>query len=231
MRRNMSERPEILYEDNHIVVALKPPGVPSQADAGGDLDMLTIIKRYIKQKYNKPGEVFLGLVHRLDRPTGGIMVFARTSKAAARLSDELRRGGIDKTYLAVCEGLAEPQAELTDMLIKDRQKNISRIAAEGEPGAKRAELSYTRLAVKEGRSLISVELKTGRSHQIRVQLSSRGLPLSGDVKYSGKKGALALFAAKLSFTHPTKKTRLLFKYPPNYGFFIPFQKETAIFLK
>lgn len=205
----------ILYEDNHLLVAVKPPMIPSQQDSSGDLDMLSMMKEYIKRKYHKPGEAFLGLVHRLDRPTGGIMVFARTSKAAARLAKQMQTGQFRKSYLAVVTGEIPQRGSYVDYLIKDAGANLVRVGERDEPNAKRAELSFERLEVKGDRSLVRIALKTGRSHQIRVQFSSRGTPLYGDVKYGRGEGkALALFAYEVGLNHPTRGEQLTFCAKP-----------------
>lgn len=208
--------PRILYEDNHVLVVVKPKGVPVQADASGDEDLATALKEYVKVRYQKPGAVWLGIVHRLDRPVGGVMVFARTSKAASRLSDEIRRGGMDKRYLCVAEGEFAP-GRWEDWLLKDNASNTSRTVPEGTEGARDASLIQRTLAFRDGLSLTEVELLTGRSHQIRVQFSSRGHALWGDARYNpnSKPGQdIALFAAGLSFTHPTTKERLTFTASP-----------------
>ncbi len=197
---------KLLYEDNHLLIVVKPPGIPSQEDATGDPDMLSRMKAYIKAAYQKPGEVYLGLVHRLDRPVGGIMCFARTSKAAARLSQQLKSGAFKKTYLAVVEGTAPARGALTDYLYKVEEENHVYVADEHTPGAKLAKLAYKTLAARGGLSLVEVELFTGRSHQIRVQFAEAGFPLWGDHRYGhGKsKENIALFAARLKIEHPTK---------------------------
>ena len=210
----------ILYEDNHIIVTVKPAGVLSQADGTDAPDMLTMLKAYIKEKYEKPGEVFLGLVHRLDRPTSGVMVFARTSKSATRLSESIKRGRFDKTYLCVIQGvLPGLQGSMTDWLVKDEAEVKSSVAQENTPGAKKAALSYRVISEANGFSLVEVKLLTGRHHQIRVQFAHRGYPLVGDHKYGNATGKtdLALFAASLSFPHPTTKETLVFTAPlPNF---------------
>ncbi len=197
---------ELLYEDNHLLVVVKPPGVPSQEDATGDPNMLTRMKAYIKAAYQKPGEVYLGLVHRLDRPVGGIMCFARTSKAAARLSAQLKSGAFKKTYLAVAEGTTPVSGVLTDYLYKVEEENHVYAADENTPGAKFAKLAYRTLATRDGLSLVEIELFTGRSHQIRVQFAEAGFPLWGDHRYGRGKSRenIALFAARLKIEHPTK---------------------------
>lgn len=205
----------IIYEDNHLLVVEKKINVPVQEDDSKDEDLLNILKKYIKEKYNKPGNVYLGLVHRLDRPVGGIMVFAKTSKAASRLSEQVRTHMMTKKYYAVVEGKINENGVLKDKILKDKKNNIVRIDSNG----KDCELSYKVMSKKENLNLVDINLKTGRSHQIRVQFSSRNNPLFGDQKYnrSAKKGEqLALFAHELSFYHPTTKELLTFKLPlPN----------------
>lgn len=205
----------ILYEDNHIIVIEKQINIPVQEDESKDKDLLTIIKDYIKEKYKKPGNVYLGLVHRLDRPVGGIMVFAKTSKAASRLSEQIRTHKINKKYYAVVEGRLEKEGTLKDKLLKDRKNNIVRVDKNG----KEAELSYILIDSKDNLNLVKIDLKTGRSHQIRVQFSSRNNPLYGDQRYN--KGAkvgeqIALYSYQLSFYHPTTKELMIFEMPlPN----------------
>lgn len=208
----------ILHEDNHIIVALKPQNVPSCEDASKDPDMLSILKEYIKEKYDKKGNVYLGLVHRLDRPTGGVMVFAKSSKAAARLSEQMKAGDFEKRYYAVLVGEPrEKKATLTHYMKKNAVNNMVYVCAPTESGAKFAELEYNILTEKSGLSLADVRLHTGRSHQIRVQMNAIGCPVYGDMRYGGekaKKGYLALWAYYLSFTHPVSKERMVFRVQP-----------------
>ena len=199
----------VLYEDNHIIVVEKKINIPVQEDDSKDKDLLTIIKEYLKEKYNKPGNVYLGLVHRLDRPVGGVMVFAKTSKAASRLSDQVRTHKIEKKYYAVVEGKLKDEGVLKDKLLKDSKTNMVRVDSKG----KDAELSYKVISRKDNYNLVDIDLKTGRSHQIRVQFSSRGNPLYGDQRYNknAKVGQqIALFAHSLSFYHPTTKELMTF---------------------
>lgn len=211
----------ILYEDNHVIVVVKPKGILSQADKTGGNDMLTIIKEYIKEKYNKPGNVYLGLVHRLDRMTEGLMVFAKTSKAASRLSENIREGDFKKKYIALVYGNLEigKKETLTNFLIKDEKNNISKVVTEKTKGAKQAILEYNVIGhtvyKREQCSYISVNLITGRHHQIRVQMANIGYPLVGDVKYGKmKKEDLALVNSELKFIHPTKDEIMEFEYMP-----------------
>lgn len=209
----------VLYEDNHIIVVEKPVNIPSQGDKTGDLDMLTIVKNYIKEKYNKPGEAYIGLVHRLDRPTGGVMVFARTSKAASRLSEAVRNKELNKSYLAIVDGKMEKEKDtFKDYLYKNEKTNTSRIAKPNEKNAKEAILDYEVVLYNEeiNMSVVKVNLHTGRHHQIRVQFASRGHSLNGDQKYGtrGRGKQLCLWAYKLSFMHPVTKELMEFKSLP-----------------
>lgn len=210
---------DILYEDNHVIVVLKPANIPSMPDESGDKDMLTMVKEYIKEKYNKPGNVYVGLVHRLDRPTGGVMVFAKTSKAAERLSAEFRDHIAEKTYFAIVKNpLKLKQSKLVNYLYKDEKNNKVSVVPMSTTGAKKAELDYTTLAEVDGLSLLKVKLYSGRGHQIRVQLATIGNPIYGDQKYGGDdmpKANLNLFAVELKFHHPTTKELMVFRaYPP-----------------
>lgn len=210
--------PKIIYEDNHIVVVIKPHNVAVQEDESKDEDMLTIIKNFIKKRDNKQGNVFLGLVHRLDRPTGGVMVFAKTSKAASRLSKQLKEKELKKKYLCVVCGRPQiAQNRLTTYLKKDEKTNTVRIAPKLEEGSKEAILEYEVLETKTKYSLISVNLITGRSHQIRVQMASQlNVPIFADFKYGDKtnKGNLCLWAYELTFNHPTTKQNMRFTVSP-----------------
>ena len=210
---------KIIYEDNHIIVVEKIPNIPSQGDKTGDIDMLEIIKKYIKEKYNKPGNVYLGLVHRLDRPVGGVMVFAKTSKAASRLSEEVRSRQLKKEYLVVVDGKFEKDKDtLEDYLLKNQQKNISRVVKEKTKNSKLAKLDYETLKYNSeiDLSVLKVLLHTGRHHQIRVQLSSRGHSIYGDQKYGvrGRGKQIALWAYKLTIIHPITKKEMTFTSIP-----------------
>lgn len=200
----------IIYEDNHLLVVEKPVNIPVQEDISKDIDMITILKNYRIKKEKKKGDAYIGLVHRLDRPVGGIMVFAKTSKAASRLSEEIRNNTFHKTYLAVVEGYPSQKGKLEDYLIKNKEKNISTITTK-EKG-KYSALEYQVLKEKDHLSLIKINLITGRSHQIRVQFSSRNHPLVGDTKYGHNNSNIniALFAESITFTHPTTKELLTF---------------------
>ncbi|MEG1547423.1 MAG: pseudouridine synthase [Clostridia bacterium] len=220
----------ILYEDNHIIVAVKPPNLPVQADESGDSDMLSELKAYIKTKYNKPGEVYLGLVHRLDRPVGGVIVFARTSKAASRLSAQFKGRGTRKKYAAVVCGEAPASAELYDMLLRDECTGSVSVAGDETPDAKAAKLSYRKIAYAGGLSLLDIALHTGRHHQIRVQLASRNLPIWGDARYNASATPgqqIALWAYSLSFEHPTLHEVMTFTSLPYGGIWQNFTNQLA----
>ena len=214
------EELKVIYEDNHVIVVIKPQNIPTQEDESKDKDLLTMVKDYIKVKENKPGNVYVGLVHRLDRPTGGVMVFAKTSKSASRLTQEIQDGVLHKNYLAVVNGKPrEKMGKLVNYLQKNARTNTVMVVPELTIGAKRAELNYEVLEEKEKVSLVKVDLITGRSHQIRVQMKHIGCPIYGDVKYGGDKLAkghnLALWSYELKFVHPTTKENMTFKvYPP-----------------
>lgn len=204
----------IIFEDNHLLVVNKPNNVPVQEDDSGDDDFLNILKQYIKEKYNKPGNAFLGLVHRLDRPTSGVMVFAKTSKAAARLTESLQAGEFEKNYLAVVVGCPESEkGTLVHYLKKNPITNTVNVVPSGTDEAKRAELNYKVLEKGQKVSLVDIELITGRGHQIRVQFSHSGFPVFGDARYGGdiaKGYNLALHSYKLKFLHPISNDALVF---------------------
>lgn len=208
----------VLHEDNHIIVVMKPQGIPSCGDESGDDNMLEQVRRYVKEKYEKPGNVYIGLVHRLDRPTGGVMVFAKTSKAASRLAEQMRGGDFEKKYLAVIVGTPkEPKGTLVNYLKKNPVNNMVYICTQTTDGAKMASLEYSVLEEKGGLCLADIKLHTGRTHQIRVQMAGISHPVYGDMRYGGenaKKGNLALWAYSLAFTHPVTKERLRFMLEP-----------------
>lgn len=210
---------KVIYEDNHIIVVQKMPNIPSQSDKTGDIDMLTIVKKYIKEKYNKPGNVYLGLVHRLDRPVGGIMIFAKTSKAAGRLSEQVRDKVFRKRYLAVVDGKLEKRSgTLEDYLYKDERNNISKVVDKNKKNAKIAKLDYEVVTYNEVKdlSLLKINLYTGRHHQIRVQLSNFGHSIFGDQKYGtrGQGKQIALWAYELTIKHPITQEELTFNDVP-----------------
>ncbi|MBE6144536.1 MAG: RluA family pseudouridine synthase [Firmicutes bacterium] len=211
----------ILYEDNHLLVVEKKPNIPVQLDDSNDEDLLSILKKYLKEKYQKPGNVYLGLVHRLDRPVGGVMVFAKTCKASSRLSKQIRNQVFEKEYFAVLEGnIVQEKGILKDKLLKNSKTNTTKVDKNG----KEAVLEYELVSSKNNLSLVKVNLITGRSHQIRVQFSSRGYPLYGDQRYNknAKKVQIALYATKLAFYHPITNEKLTFeiKIPNRYPFTI-----------
>ena len=211
---------KVIFEDNHIIVVEKPVNIPSQGDKTGDLDMLGIIKNYLKEKYNKPGNVYLGLVHRLDRPVGGVMVFAKTSKAASRLSEEVRVKEFQKTYLVIVNGkMQENNGTLEDYLLKNEKTNMSKVVKEKTKNSKLAILDYEVLKYDEDidLSVLKINLHTGRHHQIRVQLSSRNHSIYGDQKYGGRGHGkqITLWAYKLKIIHPVTKKMMEFTSIPN----------------
>jgi len=210
----------VIYEDNHIIVVEKPAGVPTQADYTKDIDMYNLVRDYLKEKYNKPGQAFVGIVHRLDRPVGGIMVFAKTSKGASRLSEQVRNRTFKKIYLAEVEGHLESKTgTLENYLLKNEKKNMSFIVDENTTGSKLAKLDYEVIREKESTSIVRVTLHTGRHHQIRLQFSNIGHPLVGDTKYGiDKKGRseVILWAYSLEFKHPTKDEIIQFSIAPSW---------------
>ncbi|MDP5273913.1 RluA family pseudouridine synthase [Chengkuizengella axinellae] len=209
----------VIYEDNHILIVEKPVNIPTQQDISGDMDLLTMLKQDIKERYNKPGNVFLGLVHRLDRPVGGVMVFAKTSKAASRLSNSIRTHQMEKEYMAVIHGTPSKQkGKLIHYLKKDTNLNKVYSVAKNVKDSKEAILEYEIKGSRDGFSLAQIRLHTGRSHQIRVQFSEIGCPLYGDQKY-GEKGnkknqQIALWSKRISFCHPTLKNDIEFHSSP-----------------
>jgi 23S rRNA pseudouridine1911/1915/1917 synthase len=215
----MKAVPPILYEDNHLLVVVKPVNIPSQADDSGDPDLLTILKADIKARYQKPGNVYLGLVHRLDRPVGGVMAFAKTSKAASRLSEQIRTREFQKNYLAVIHGSPEGlNSRLRHYLWKDQSNNTVKAFNQPRPEAKEAILEYEVIGRRDNLSLVKIHLTTGRSHQIRVQFAAISHPLYGDQKYGADLSRpgqqIALWSAELRFKHPTRDEIIQFKSDP-----------------
>jgi 23S rRNA pseudouridine1911/1915/1917 synthase len=205
---------DVLYEDNHCLAVNKPAGLLTQGDATGERSVLDEARDYLKEKYAKPGNVFVGLVHRLDRPASGVVLLARTSKGAARLSGQFREGAVEKVYWAVVEGnCPDESGEWDDWLWKDQGRNVVSVVAPGTRGAQEARLAFRVLGRSGGRSWLEVRPVTGRSHQIRVQLASRGLPIVGDRKYGARSvltavdglPRVALHARCLGFSHPTRR--------------------------
>ena len=204
---------KVIYEDNHLLIVEKPINILSQADNTNDIDMVSILKKYLKEKYNKPGNVFIGLIHRLDRPVGGVMVFAKTSKCASRLSEQVRNKTMKKTYKAVIHKVMDKKEDtLKDYLYKDKKTNTVSVVSKNHKEAKEAILSYKTINKNKEFSLVEIDLKTGRPHQIRVQFSSRNHPLYGDQRYGKSKVGeqIALWSSKLEIIHPTTKEKLVF---------------------
>jgi 23S rRNA pseudouridine1911/1915/1917 synthase len=205
---------QILYEDNHLLALNKPAGMLSQGDATGDRSVVDWATEDLRRRYQKPGNVYVGLVHRLDRPVSGVIVLAKTSKASARLSEQFREGVVEKVYWAVVEGrITETEGEWNDTLLKDEGRNLVSVVRQGTPGGKVAGLAFRVLERRAETSWIELRPTTGRSHQLRVQVASRGLPIVGDRKYGAKStlraldggGRVALHARELRFRHPTTK--------------------------
>lgn len=217
---------EILYEDNHLLAVNKPAGVPTQGDESGDPALVDLVREDIRVRYAKPGNVFVGLVHRLDRPVSGVVLFAKTSKAASRLSEQFRAGTVEKSYLAIVEGRVEAdEGTWHDLLVKDPARNIVRIVPPGTPGAKSAGLAFRVLERRARTTAVELRPVTGRSHQLRVQLASRGLPIVGDRKYGATTSLaapdggprVALHAQSLTFEHPTRREALSVRAPVPAG--------------
>lgn len=204
---------KIVYEDNHVIIASKRSGEIVQGDKTGDRTLADDVKEYIKEKYAKPGNVFLGVTHRLDRPVWGLVVFAKTSKALARLNDMFRNGEVHKTYWAICQNApAEPEATLTHWITRNEKQNKSYAYDKEVPGSKKAVLHYRTISRSERYTLVEIELMTGRHHQIRCQLAKIGCPIKGDLKYGARRsnpdGSISLLARKVEFIHPVSKERI-----------------------
>jgi 23S rRNA pseudouridine1911/1915/1917 synthase len=220
----------IIFEDNHLLIVNKSPGVLVQGDATGDAPLVELCKAYIKEKFKKPGEVFLGVVHRLDRPVSGVVVLARTSKALERMNEMFREKETNKTYWAIVKNKPpQPEGVLIHWLIKDEKKNKSTAFKKETIGALRSELSYKVVGTADGHWLLQVNPVTGRSHQIRVQLASMGCVIKGDIKYGddqpNEDGSIYLHARRLSFIHPVKKEPVTFEAPvPSMGMWKYFAK-------
>jgi 23S rRNA pseudouridine1911/1915/1917 synthase len=209
---------QVLYEDNHILVANKPNNMLVQVDTTGDVALEDLAKQYIKIKYNKPGAVFLNAVHRIDRPVSGVVVFARTSKALTRLNEQFRSKEIKKTYWAIVKNLPKVEsATLEDYIRRDAKKNKSFVCQKDAKDAKLARLSYSLIASSENYHLLEIDLHTGRHHQIRCQLSHMGCPIKGDLKYgaerSNKDGGISLHARSVEFIHPVTKESIKITAP------------------
>ena len=211
---------DVLYVDNHLLVVNKPAGVLVQADRTGDPDLLTMGKAYLKEKFDKPGNVFLGLVHRLDRPASGVMVFARTSKGAARLSEQFRQRSVEKRYLAVVEGVLRGGGiERDDIVVENESVRIA--DSDGASEGKSAELQWRSIDTEDDQTLVDIQLKTGRKHQIRLQLAALGHAILGDFRYGATRELdgknLALHCYRLGFYHPTRKEWMVFNAAPSWG--------------
>ena len=212
---------QVLYEDNHIIIVNKESGEIVQGDKTGDVPLSDIVKQYIKETHAKPGAVFLGVVHRLDRPVSGVVVFAKTSKALTRLNNMFRDGEIHKTYWALCSNRPEKiEGELDNWLVRNEKQNKSYVYDKEKPNAKRARLHYEVIGATERYTLIEVHLMTGRHHQIRSQLAHIGCPIKGDLKYGAKRsntdGSISLLARRVEFIHPVSKEKIIVEAPlPN----------------
>jgi 23S rRNA pseudouridine1911/1915/1917 synthase len=210
---------KVLYEDNHVIIVSKSAGEIVQGDKTGDTPLSETVKAYIKEKYQKPGAVYLGVVHRLDRPVSGVVLFARTSKALARLNEMFRTGAVQKTYWALVQNLpSQPEATLTHYLVRNEQKNKSFAYATERPGAKKAVLDYRVIGHTDRYHLLEVHLHTGRHHQIRCQLAAIGCPIRGDLKYgaprSNPDGSISLHARSIQFEHPVSHVTVHVEAPP-----------------
>jgi 23S rRNA pseudouridine1911/1915/1917 synthase len=219
--REWGEEPlEVIYEDNHVLAVFKPSGLLSQGDLTGDVSVLDLARIHLKRRYRKPGNVYVATVHRLDRPVSGVMVLARTSKAASRLTQQFRERNVLKLYRAVVEGQpAEAEGVLVHSLVKDRDRRVVSVAEdEDDPAGRESELAYRLIETSGPLSLLEIEPRTGRSHQIRVQLADSGWPIVGDSKYGARlrlpDREIALQSFRLEVDHPTRKERLTFNLPP-----------------
>ncbi|MEN6459237.1 MAG: RluA family pseudouridine synthase [Thermoguttaceae bacterium] len=209
---------QVLYEDNHLLVVVKPAGLPTMGTPGGQPTLLTLCKDYVKERYRKPGNVYLGIMSRLDAPVSGVVLLARTSKAAARLTEQFRTHTVEKTYWAIVEGHIEPTAgRLVDWLGQDERHRRMHIVGSTLPDAREARLSYRRVELVGDNSWVEVNLETGRKHQIRLQLAHHGHPIVGDRKYGSRlpfPAGIALHARRLVVAHPTTCDTMTFEAPP-----------------
>jgi 23S rRNA pseudouridine1911/1915/1917 synthase len=223
-------RPVVLYEDNHLLVVDKPAGLLTQSDLSGAVNLLDICRDYLRIRYGKPGNVFIGMVHRLDRPVSGVIVFARTSKGASRLSEQFRNGTIDKRYLAVVEGKPEENGELFHHLA--RRGSITVTTGSDEPGSRDSALRYRTVETAHDTSLLEITLLTGRKHQIRAQLSAIGHPVFGDAKYGSHHSLghdrIALMCRSITLKHPTRDDILTFTAEPPGWWPWPFDEKTPL---
>lgn len=219
MPQSTPENLQVLYEDNHLIAVNKRPGDIVQGDKTGDTPLSEVVKLWLKAKYQKPGNVFAGVAHRIDRPVSGVVVLAKTSKALARLNELFKTKGVQKTYWAcVYPAPQQPQATLSDLLLKDEATNKSRVVGPGHPHGKECILHYTMLAASDRYALLEVNPVTGRHHQIRLQLAHAGMPIKGDVKYGARRsnpdGSIHLHARQITMVHPVAKTPLTITAPP-----------------
>ncbi|MCB9246544.1 MAG: RluA family pseudouridine synthase [Flavobacteriales bacterium] len=235
MRKDTIDRNRILFEDNHLIAVNKEAGELVQGDHTGDVPLIDKVKEYIRRTYDKPGEAYLGMIHRLDRPVSGIVLFAKSSKALSRMNELFRIDEVEKTYWALVERKPkELSAELTNWLSKDNEKNRVKAYDKESKGSKKAVLSYAYLGTANHKFLLEVKPKTGRPHQIRVQLAKIGLPISGDLKYGSERGRghmIYLHAKELSFVHPVRKERITLRCPlpdeTNWRFFREFDASES----
>jgi 23S rRNA pseudouridine1911/1915/1917 synthase len=216
-----SRQPVVIHEDNHLIVIDKPPRLPTMGVAADQPSLVDWTKEWIRKKYHKPGNVYLGVVSRLDSFTSGLIVFARTSKAAARLTRQFQSGEVEKQYTAILEGRSpQPAGQLTDWVCKDDARRRMVVCGPDSPGARRAVLSYEVVGCDGRQTLVRIRLLTGRKHQIRVQFSSRGTPVLGDRKYDGRlrfADGIALHSSRLAFQHPIRRDKMSFRIePPDY---------------
>ena len=225
---------EPLYVDNHLLVVVKPPGLLAQSDRTGDPDVASLAKAYLKERFQRPGDVFVGIVHRLDRPASGVTVLARTSKAAARLTAAFRERRVEKRYLAIVEGHLEGSGDRTDAIRKVGER--IRLTTVGAPGAKEAAMRWRAIAGAGGHTLVEVELLTGRPHQARLQLAALGTPIVGDFRHGAREqfaggGVVALHAWRLAFPHPVRDERCEFEAPPPSGWRGWFDEEVRVLIE
>ncbi len=208
---------QVIYEDNHLLAVLKPAGLATMGLSSEKPTLLSLAKEHVKARYDKPGNVYLGVVSRLDAPVSGVVLFARTSKAARRLTEQFRSRSVQKVYWALVEGIIEPvSGQCVDWLRRDDRHRRVRIVGPGQPGAQEARLAYRRLQTRRGSSLLEVELETGRKHQIRLQLAGRGHPILGDRKYGSRRpfpSGIALHARRLTVSHPVRDERVALEGP------------------
>lgn len=221
----------VVYEDNHIIVVNKDSGEIVQGDKTGDTPLSDIVKEYIRRKYNKPGNVFLGVVHRLDRPVSGLVVFAKTSKALTRLNEMFRTGKVHKTYWAITRNTPpQPSGRLEQWIVRNEKQNKSYAYNHEKPGSKKAILEYTTIGTSDNYTLLEVRLMTGRHHQIRCQLAAMGCPIKGDLKYGARRsnpdGSISLMSHHVEFIHPVSKETISLTAPlPPHSLWSVFNSE------